>query len=146
MLCFFFVLGACRPLTIDASVVDDFVVKKKWEDLDDYLGNFVAGILKTTPDEVVMMHPGLFLIPRKEKLEDMVSVENFQEADLFYQRSLELFRGCKGKYAAFDLVHDLDVLGTGVKSRSKPDKRHNAKGIRTKILDYIHLYFPSAIQ
>lgn len=69
----FFVLGACRPLTIDVSVVDDFTVKKKWEDLDDYLGNFVAGILKTTPDEVAIMHPGLFLIPRKEKLEDMLS-------------------------------------------------------------------------
>ena len=124
----FFVLGACRPLTIDASVVDDFVVKKKWEDLDDYLGNFVAGILKTTPDEVVMMHPGLFLIPRKEKLEDMVSVENFKETDLFYQRSFELFREYKGKYATFDIFHDLDVLGTRVKSsRSKPDKRRSAE-------------------
>ena len=53
----FFVLGACRLLTFDASVANAFIVKQEWEGLDDYLGKLVATILKKTilkktPDEV----------------------------------------------------------------------------------------------
>ena len=123
-----------------------FIIKQEWEGLDDYLGKLVATILKKTPDEVVMMHPGLFMIPREERSLDMLTDQKFEEAASFCQKSVELLRGCRGGFVALDLMRKIDDLNTVVKTRSMPAIRRSAERIETSISDYIHLYFPSAIR
>ena len=93
-------------------MVNAFIVKQEWEGLDDYLGKLVATILNKTPDEVVMTHPGLFMIPREERLLDMLSDQKFEEDTSFCQKSVELFRGCQGRFVALDLMHKIDDLNT----------------------------------
>jgi len=127
-------------------VANAFIIKQEWEGLDDYLGKLVATILKKTPDEVVMMHPGLFMIPREERLLDMLTDKKFEEAASFCQKSVELLQGCQGRFVALDLMRKIDDLNTVVKTRSMLAIRRSAERIETSISDYIHLYFPSAIR
>ena len=123
-----------------------FIIKQEWEGLDDYLGKLVATILNKTPDEVVMTHPGLFMIPREERLLDMLTDKKFEEAASFCQKSVELLQGCQGRFVALDLMRKIDDLNTVVKTRSMLAIRRSAERIETSISDYIHLYFPSAIR
>lgn len=87
-----------------------------------------------------MMHPGLFMIPREERLLDMLSDKEFEEADSFCNKSIELFRGCQGRFVALDLMRKIDTLDTGVKRSSMPVIRRSVQDIGTRISDYIHLY------
>ncbi|KAM3193195.1 hypothetical protein ACQJBY_070024 [Aegilops geniculata] len=134
---------AARPPKFDMKELQSLIAKKDWQRIDDLLCKFLGDCLGKDPQDADIIHPGLLLIPRHEKLIQLMQNQAFEEAKIFCEKFIEPLKKCQSKFRPLSLEWRIDELIMIMSQRSVP--RGSTVDIASSVSDYMFLYFPRAM-
>ncbi|KAF7103479.1 hypothetical protein CFC21_104468 [Triticum aestivum] len=134
---------AARPPKFDIKEVKSLTAKKDWQGIDELLCKFLGDCLGKDPQDAGIIHPGLLLIPRQEKLIQLMQNQAFEEAKIFCEKFIEPLKKCESKFRPLSLEWRIDELIMIMRQRSVPGG--STVDIASSVSDYMFLYFPRAM-